>query len=183
MAFSVGSYGISLSGDMNFNDASCNIINNKDNKLSFVEQAGAIGSIFTCHTSVATLSTNAVNVLQINRSSGAWGGCYIECIISGVHNNNVGFSNKWECMLRTSDTAGTFANAIIQGSTTVSSGSNLTVLTIGTNSATIIPSLRHTTSGTTTTFSVIPPNADSGGYIVFFRIMNGSTTTYNYTVY
>jgi hypothetical protein len=122
--------------------------------------------------------------LQIARSSGVYGGLYIECFIQGTHSNNVGFVNKWEFMLRTAETTpGVFANAIYQGTTAVASASNLTVTTVGSGNTGIMPSLRQTTSVTTTTFIAIPPNNAQGFYVVSFRIMNGSGTIYNYTVY
>lgn len=186
MAFIVGNYGITLSGDMNFNDANCNIINNKMKQISFVEPAGAPGSIFTCNTFITPTSTTPVNVLQIDRSSGVWGGLYIECIIYGTHNTNPGFANKWEFMLRTAETStNVFSNAIYQGTTAVASASNLTRTTVGSGSSTVMPSLRQTTSVTTTTFSVVPTatSTTDNFYVVSFRIMNGSGTIYNYTVY
>jgi hypothetical protein len=185
MAFSVGNYGITLSGDMNFNDASCNIINNKIKQISFIEPAGSPGSIFTCNTFITPTDTTPVNVLQIARSSGVWGGLYIECIIYGTHNTNPGFANKWEFMLRTAETsANVFSNAIYQGTTAITSGNNLTRINVGSGAVGVMPSLRQTTSATTTTFSVVPPTSLTGNfYVVSFRIMNGSGTIYDYTVY
>jgi hypothetical protein len=182
MAFTVGSYGISLSGDMSFNDVSCNIFNNKIKQISFIEPAGVPGSIFTYNILINPISTTTpVDVLQIARSSGAFGGLYIECVICGTHNNNPGFAIKWEFMLRTSDPV---TNAIYQGTTAITSGNNLTSTTVGTGNAGVMPSLRQTTSVTTTTIGVVPANTSNGNfYVVSFRIMNGSGTIYNYTVY
>ena len=130
------------------------------------------------------LPVSAVNVLQIVRSAGEWGGCYIECIISGVHNPNAGFSIKYECMLRTSfDGVSTRTNSIYQSTSVINSNSTLTrTATVGTSSATAMPTLKHITSGATTTFSVTPSSTLSGYYTVVFRILNGSDTNYNYTV-
>lgn len=183
MAYTVGNFGMSLTGDMSFNNINSNIINDKDNQVSFVNPAGNVDSIFTSESSMAVASTNAVNVLQIVRSAGEWGGVYIECIISGVHNPNAGFSIKYECMLRTSfDGVSTRTNAIYQSTTAITSGSTLTRTAVGTSSSTAMPTLKHITSGVTTTFSVTPSSALSGYYTVVFRILNGSDTNYNYTV-
>ena len=184
MAFTVGNYGISLSGDMSFNDVSCNIFNNKIKQISFIEPAGVPGSIFTYNILINPSNTTTltpVDVLQIARSSGAFGGLYIECVVCGTHNNNPGFAIKWEFMLRTSDTV---TNAIYQGTTAITSGNNLTSTTVGTGNVSVMPSLKQTTSGGTTTISVVPANTNIGNfYVVSFRIMNGSGTIYNYTVY
>lgn len=197
MAFRINntSYGIDLAGNTNCKDLVVDgIVNDDQNNVSFFTAGGGIGGIFfgqrEINTSNTTLEIISINILkiEITGSSQVYGGCYCEFIACGTHNNLAGFYDNYEFMLSTSDGLN---NVIYQNnSTLIASGSNITPTTRSrSNGEPVQPSLKHTSSGHTTTFSIIPHNAldpsnnsNNGQYNIFFRIMNGGGASGTITI-
>jgi hypothetical protein len=188
MAFRINntSYGIDLNGNTICKDLVVDgIVNDDQNNVSFFTARGGIGGIFfgqkQISTSNRTLDIISIDFLkiEITGSLQVYGGCYCEFIVSGTHNNLSGFYDNYEFMLSTSDGLN---NSIYQNnSTIIASGSNITPTTRSRSFGALVqPALKQTSSGHTTTFSIIPHNfldpgnnVNHGEYNIFFRIMNG----------
>ena len=157
-------------------DASCNALDvsnviNKSLKSSlfFNNLNSSIGYIL-----LGQIVKQAVGVPYLSLTTTAsYIGVYCEFILSGTHNGNNGFSIKYEFCI-THDSS---KNTISQGTSILTSGGTITGTTIGTEVASPLPTIVHTTpttpasSAKVTTFTVNCTENTNVSYVLFYRIM------------
>lgn len=118
----------------------------------------------------------AVNTPYLSlTTTGSYIGTYCEFILSGTHNNNGGFSIKYEfCITNNPNT-----NAIYQGVAAIASGGTIAVTTtIGTEVATL-PTIVQSTTLRVTTFNVNCTETTGINYVLFYRIMGRQLSVQN----
>ena len=128
-----------------------------------------------------TTNLIGVPIIQfIMNTQNTFGSLYCEFILCGTQNGLGGFVNKYECTITPS--------GVRNNTTAVLDGAELTKINIGQSETTgvTVPKLTKITSQTTfandtTTFYVTSGASIGANMYLFYRILNGGFSNYNYT--
>jgi hypothetical protein len=170
---------IESNGNLKCASMNCKTIKNANETISFMNNFGS----HTCYSigkqKKDTSSNVGIPIIQfIMNTQNTYGGLYCEFILCGSQNALGGFVNKYECTIT--------PNGVRLNNATIADNTEITKTNIGQSDTATVPILTKITSQTTfandtTTFYVKSGVATGANMYLFYRVLNGGTSNYNYT--